>query len=58
MWNDPIVEETRAAGAKLLAKCGGNLSELAQQLRANQTRHAHRVVHKEEVAGKARDGRP
>jgi hypothetical protein len=45
MWEDPIVKETRAAGAKLLEACGWDMRKLAERLRAGQSQHAERVVH-------------
>ena len=46
MRKDPIVEEVRAAGCKLLADCGGDMRKLAARLRADQARHADRIVRK------------
>ncbi len=50
MWEDPVVKEVRAAGAKLLEACGGDLRKLAEQLRANQAKHPGRVVDKSRMA--------
>ena len=33
MWEDPIVEEVREAGAKLAKKCNYDLKKFAQMLR-------------------------
>ena len=49
MWEDPIVKEIRAAGAKLLAASDGDLTKLAGRLRANQKTHPKRVVGKDRI---------
>lgn len=49
MWEDPIVNEMRSAGAKLLASCDNDLKKLAARLRENQSQHADRVVNKHQI---------
>lgn len=49
MREDPIVNEMRSAGAKLLASCDNDLEKLAARLRENQSQHADRVVNKHQV---------
>ncbi|MEW6687314.1 MAG: hypothetical protein AB1393_14110 [Candidatus Edwardsbacteria bacterium] len=36
MWEDPIVEEVREAGARLAEKCGYDLHVFAEMLRRHQ----------------------
>ena len=49
MWEDPIVNEMRSAGAKLLASCDNDPKKLAARLRENQSQHADRVVNKHQI---------
>jgi len=44
MYNDPVVEELRQNAARLVEECGGDLHMVAERLRQEQSRHAHRVV--------------
>ena len=43
-WEDPIVAETRAARASLLASVAGDVEGLAQRLRAEQAASGREVV--------------
>ncbi len=58
MWEDPVVKEVRAAGAKLLEACGGDLRKLAKQLRANQAKHPGRIVDKTQMLQTAEKKNP
>lgn len=49
MTNYPIVEEVRAARAKILEECGGDLKELMRRLREDQKKHPDRIITKEEL---------
>jgi hypothetical protein len=44
MWEDPIVEETRAAREELVAEFGGDLNALWQHLQKVQEQYRDRVV--------------
>ena len=44
MWEDPIVQETRAAREKLFAQFGNDLSALCKYLREKEREHSDRVV--------------
>ena len=44
MYRDPIVEELRQTAAKLVDECGGDLHQVAERLRREQSQHPHRVV--------------
>jgi hypothetical protein len=44
MWEDPIVEETRAAREELVAEFGGDLDALWQHLQTVQEQYRDRVV--------------
>lgn len=44
MWEDPIVEETRAAREELFARFNHNLAALCKFLREKQREHSGRVV--------------
>ena len=43
-WEDPIVEETRAAREELSASFGHDLAALCTYLREKEREHADRVV--------------
>ena len=49
MKDDPIVEETRAARAKLFAQAGNDLDRLMELLREGELEHKGRVVTLEDV---------
>jgi hypothetical protein len=44
MWEDPIVEETRAAREELVNEYGGDLDALWQHLQKVQEQYRDRVV--------------
>jgi hypothetical protein len=44
MWEDPIVQETRAAREELSARFNHDLSELCRYLREKEREHPGRVV--------------
>ena len=44
MWEDPIVNETRAARAELFARFNNDLSALCKYLREKEQQHRERVV--------------
>ena len=44
MYKDPVVEELRQNAAKLVEECGHDLHKMAERLRQEQSRHAHRVI--------------
>lgn len=44
MWNDPVVEEVRKAGAKLAEEADNDAIRFAEMLRANQYLSGHKVV--------------
>ena len=44
MWEDPIVEETRAAREQLSARFNHDLAALCQYLREQEREHPDRVV--------------
>ena len=44
MYKDPVIEELRQNAARLVEECGGDLHNVAERLRQEQSRHAHRVV--------------
>ena len=44
MWEDPIVEETRAAREELSARFDHDLAALCRFLREKELEHADRVV--------------
>lgn len=47
MWEDPIVEETRAAREALFARFNYDLAALCEYLRRKQGEHSGRVVTRE-----------
>ena len=47
MWEDPIVEETRAAREELFARFNYDLAALCEYLRRKQGEHSGRVVTRE-----------
>ncbi len=44
MWKDPVVEEVRAAGKRIVADAGNNLHTLCERLREAEKGHQKRVV--------------
>ena len=44
MQKDAIVEEVRKAREEILAECGGDLSKLAQRIRAERDAYSSRLV--------------
>ncbi len=44
MWKDPIVEEVRNAGAKLVKESGNNLHQFCEILRKKEKGHPKRLV--------------
>jgi len=47
MWEDPIVEETRAAREELFARFNHDLAALAEHLRKQEREHGSRIVTRE-----------
>ena len=47
MWEDPIVQETRAAREELFARFNHDLAALCEHLRKKQREHSGRVVTRE-----------
>ena len=47
MWEDPIVNETRAAREQLFAQFNRDLAALCEYLRGKQREHSGRVVTRE-----------
>ncbi|MCG3197278.1 MAG: hypothetical protein GHCLOJNM_01763 [bacterium] len=44
-WDDPIVEETRRAGADLFREAGSDLHTFCEKLREAEREHPERIVH-------------
>jgi hypothetical protein len=44
MWEDPIVNETRAARQALFAQFGNDLAALCRYLREKEREHPERIV--------------
>jgi len=44
MWKDPIVEEVRNAGDKLVKEAGNNLHNFCEMLRKKEKKHLGRLV--------------
>jgi len=49
MYKDPVIEELRQNAARLVAECGGDLHAVAERLRQEQSRNAHRVIRRRTV---------
>ena len=47
MWEDPIVQETRAAREELFARFNHDLAALCEHFRKSQREHSGRVVTRE-----------
>jgi predicted NUDIX family NTP pyrophosphohydrolase len=44
MWQDPIVEETRAARKEIVEECGEDVHAFFEHLRARERQHIEDVV--------------
>ena len=49
MTNDPIVEEVRRTRERLFRRCGGDINQLPDRLRAAEAQDRHRLVDLDEV---------
>jgi len=55
MWKDPIVEEVRAAGRKIVEREGNDLHKLCEALRKSAAKHRRKLVRRQPtVAGGTR----
>jgi hypothetical protein len=58
MREDPIVQETRQARAKLFEECNEDLDKLLDRLKASEDEHRDRVVTIETLREKRRSKEP
>jgi hypothetical protein len=49
MWNDPIVQEVRAAGAKLARQCGYNFHRYSLMIKEHQKKNGKILVAKKDI---------
>lgn len=49
MWEDPIVEEVRNAGAKIAKKCDYDFYKFSQMIKDHQKRNKMTIVSKKDI---------